>query len=123
VRTYVHGRIMSSRVRRVPSARSRTPETRSPRSVPNENQTHFRYTRPPSPNIQDLAFALEMPKFGLWMNELWHDFLIESTPYLVASAICYVGGVLILVQYHWAIWWLARFFFRLLPWDDDLEFG
>jgi hypothetical protein len=114
-RSYVQARITSSRVRRDP----RSPQTPSEDS-PN-HPTHFRYF--PPPDTQDLALALEVPDFELWAKELSHDFLIEPTPYLVASAICYVGGVLILVQYYWALWWLVCYSFRLLPWDDDLGFA
>jgi hypothetical protein len=57
------------------------------------------------------------------MEELWCDFLIEPTPYLVASAMLYLGGVLILAQYYEAVWWIACFFFRFIPWDDELGLG
>lgn len=119
-RTYVHARMTASRFTRASSPRTRIPASPSLNIAPDYYTTNFRYTTPP--NIQDLTLALEVPNFGLWVNELWHDFLVEPTPYLVASAICYVGGVLVLVQYYWAIWWLACFVFRLLPWDDDLGF-
>jgi hypothetical protein len=123
-RTYVRARLTTSRLKRASSPRASGPSSLSRNNAHNYHTTHFRYSPPPPPpNIQDLALALEMPDFNLWVNELWQDFLIEPTPYLVASAICYVGGVLILVQYHWAVWWLACFVFRLLPWDDDLGFA
>lgn len=127
-RTYVRARLISARFRRFSSSSSRKESFVIPPAAHHNyhTTTHFRYAPPPRPappNIQDLALALEVPDFSLWMNELWHDFLIEPTPYLVASAICYVGGILVLVQYSWAIWWLACFMFRLLPWDDDLSFA
>jgi hypothetical protein len=78
----------------------------------------FRYNPPPL-TLQDLI--LERPDFGLWINELWHDFLIEPTPYLVASAIAYLGCILLLSQYYAAIWHLSRIFLQFVPWDD--EFG
>jgi hypothetical protein len=85
---------------------------------------HFRHTPPvPPPTLRDLALTPEMlPDVTIWVNELWNDFLLEPTPYIVASAIWYVGGVLLLVEYYWALWWLACFLFRLLPWDDELDF-
>jgi hypothetical protein len=84
---------------------------------------HFRHKPPALPTLRDLALTPEMlPDVTIWANELWNDFLLEPTPYLVASAICYVGSVLILVQYYWALWWLACFLFRLLPWDDEFDF-
>jgi hypothetical protein len=131
VRMYVHGRIITpSLFRTSPSAHSEISRPRTGLSM--HANTHFRYSARPSlpktnPNREDLPLVLpltlEIPDIQLWMTELWHDFLIEPTPYLVASAICYVGGVLILVQYHWAVVWLACFFFRLLPWDEDLGFA
>ena len=62
-----------------------------------------------------------MPDFELWIDELWHDFLIEPTPYLVASAILYLGGVLLLARYYEAVWWLCCFFFHFIPYDDELS--
>jgi len=66
---------------------------------------------------------MEIPDFELWFSELWHDFLIEPTPYLVASAIAYLGFILLLSQYNAAIWRLSFFLLRFVPWDDDLGFG
>ena len=76
----------------------------------------------PLPRIEDIpSLVLEMSNFELWINELWHDFLIEPTPYLVASAILYLGGVLLLAQYYEAVWRLCYFFFHFLPYDDELS--
>merc|ERR1712098_811224 len=49
-----------------------------------------------SPTFGELpSITLEVPDFEPWINELWHDFLIEPTPYLVTSAISYLGFVLL----------------------------
>jgi hypothetical protein len=53
---------------------------------------------------------------------LWNDFLIEPTPYLVASATIYLGFVLLLSQYYAAIWQLSCVLFQFFPWDDDLRY-
>ena len=87
------------------------------------NPTTFRYTQPLPRQDERPSIVLEIPNFELWINELWHDFCIEPTPYLVASAILYLGGILILAQYYQAAWWLACFFFRFVPWDDELAWG
>ena len=84
----------------------------------------FRYQRPSLPRLEYIpSLVLEIPDFEPWIDELWHDFLIEPTPYLVASAILYLGGVLLLAQYYQAVWLVCCFFFQFIPWDDELGLG
>lgn len=77
----------------------------------------------PTPTMNDLlALSLEVQTdFEIWIQELWRDFLLEPTPYLVASAICYLGGLLVFVQYYWIVWWVLCFLGRFVPWDEDLS--
>ena len=69
------------------------------------------------------SLILEVPDLEPWINELWHDFLIEPTPYLVASAISYLGFVLLVSRYYSTVWQLLCFLFRFVPWDEDLGLG
>lgn len=82
---------------------------------------HFRQNIPSPPAVLP-GLTLEIPAFELWVLELWNDFLIEPTPYLVASATIYLGFVLLLSQYYAAIWQLSCFLFQFVPWDDDLRY-
>jgi hypothetical protein len=66
---------------------------------------------------------MKVSDLELWINELWHDFLIERTWYLVASTITYLGFILLFVQYYSAIWQLSYFFSRFVPWDGDFGLG
>jgi len=77
-----------------------------------------------SPTFGELpSITLEVPDFEPWINELWHDFLIEPTPYLVTSAISYLGFVLLVSRYYSTVWQLLCFLFRFVPWDEDLGLG
>lgn len=85
--------------------------------------SQFRYNET-SPTFDELPnITMEVPSFEPWINELWHDFLIEPTPYLVASAISYLGFVLLVSRYYSAVWQLLCFLFRFVPWDEDLGLG
>ena len=66
---------------------------------------------------------LETLDFEYWISELWQDFLIEPTPYVVASAITYLGFILLLVQYYTVMWQLFRFFVHFIPWDESVGFA
>jgi hypothetical protein len=125
LRRYVRVRILSERLRRR-KGESHSKDSRLSIGVeaPAYCPTAFRL-QSPSPREDQFAslITLEIPDFELWINELWHDFLTEPTPYLVASAILYLGFILILVQYHTAMWQIACFFMRFIPWDDEFEFG
>jgi hypothetical protein len=79
--------------------------------------TGFRYSAP-TLTLQDLT--LDVPNFEPWLLELWHDFLIEPTPYLVASAILYLGFILLLAKYYGVVWWIVSFLLQFVPWDEDL---
>jgi hypothetical protein len=90
--------------------------------IANYQTTQFRYNSPLTPT--DLpSFALDVPDFELWITELWNDFLIEPTPYLVASATIYLGFVLLLAQYYAAIWQVSCFLLQFVPWDDEFGLG
>ena len=82
---------------------------------------NFRHCPPSTPPTLP-SLALEIPDFELWLTELWNDFLIEPTPYLVASATIYLGFVLLLSQYYAVIWQISCFLFQFVPWDDDLRY-
>jgi hypothetical protein len=118
IRRYVRARITGT------NSRSRGASISNPQRTSTEPTNHptvFRYARALS-RIEDVpSLVLEMPDFELWINELWHDFLIEPTPYLVASAILYLGSVLLLAQYYEAVWRLCSFFFHFIPYDDELS--
>jgi len=125
IRKYVKLRTTNTRAR---EGRHGNPSSKTKRNNEgtttdlNYHPSRFRHT-PPSNPPELPRLALEIPDFELWINELWHDFLIEPTPYLVASAICYLGGVLILVQYYVLIWRLLCFFSQFIPWDDEFGLG
>lgn len=87
--------------------------------------TSFRYP------IQTLTFVdlptliLEIPDFDFepWLLELWNDFLVEPTPYLVVSAMLYLGFLLLVSHYYDAIWRIICLWFYFLPWDDEWILG
>lgn len=85
--------------------------------------SQFRHNEILSTFDEPPSLTLEVPDFEPWINELWHDFLIEPTPYLVASAISYLGFVLLISQYYSTVWQLLCFLFRFVPWDEDLGLG
>jgi hypothetical protein len=117
IRRYVRVRITGIRSR---SSR-RTPRIYTPRTNSRHyHLSHFRHTPTSSPAAA-VPIALEIPDFELWVNELWHDFLIEPTPYLVASAICYLGGVLVLVKYYAFLWCIICFNVNFIPLDDEFS--
>jgi hypothetical protein len=88
--------------------------------VSNYYPTRFRHLPPPD-HLPILP--LQTPDFELWINELWHDFLIEPTPYLVASAITYLGFILLVGQYWEVMWRVLCFVCGLfVPWDDESGF-
>jgi len=87
--------------------------------------SRFRHPHIPPPDLLDHlpSLPLKTPDFELWINELWHDFLIEPTPYLVASTITYLGFILLVGQY-WEVMWKVEWFLVKLfvPWDDESGF-
>jgi len=87
--------------------------------------TTLRYPTPTLTFIDLPTLILEIPDFDFepWLMELWNDFLNEPTPYLVASAMLYLGGLLLVSHYHGTIWWVIRLWFYLLPWDDEWPLG
>jgi len=85
----------------------------------NYHPVRFRHLPPPDLLDHLPSIPLQTPNFEVWINGLWHDFLIEPTPYLVASAITYLGFILLLGQYYEAAWTVLCFVLRLfVPWDD-----
>jgi len=125
IRKYVRIRItgFNFKPRRIrpPSPDITTTSTTSSISY-HPSQFHHTDT-PPSQSLPQPLTNLEIPDFELWFSELWHDFLIEPTPYLVASAICYLGGVLVLVQYYVVIWRVCCFLMWFVPGVGDEGFG
>jgi hypothetical protein len=119
IRGYVKVRIRCRFRRRLASVSKSNTAPREP-EYSDYQPRQFRYNPPPL-TLQDLI--LERLDFELWINELWHDFLIEPTPYLVASAIAYLGCILLLSQYYAAIWQLSCFFLQFVPWDDEFGLG
>ena len=91
--------------------------------VSNYYPSRFRHLPPPDLLDHLPTLPLQTPDFELWINELWHDFLIEPTPYLVASAITYLGFILLVGQYWEIMWKVVCFVFGLfVPWDDESGF-
>lgn len=85
----------------------------------NHHSHTFRHQRLPVTNFTLPSLnEIELSDYEAWLMELYHDFLLEPTPYLVASAICYLGGVLVLVQYHAQLWWILGVLMQCVPWDD-----
>ena len=118
VRRYVKSRITSVRFPGRRRKRHPYPYPSEDPDISHYGPTNFRHNPPPTPPTLP-SLALEIPEIELWLSELWDDFLIEPTPYLVASATIYVGFVLLLSQYYAAIWQLSCFLFQFVPWDDD----
>ena len=108
--------------RRRPALKSNSALTRYDSEEPICSPATLPYKPPPLITIQDLPdFAFELlPDFEQWIKELWADFLIEPTPYLVASAISYVGFLMLLTRYYAAIWHLSCFLLEFMPWDDGM---
>jgi hypothetical protein len=86
----------------------------------------FRH-RSSTPTLTDdgdlILTILETTDYEYWIAELWKDFLIEPTPYLVVSAMVYLGFILLLVKYHTIMWHFATFLLHFLPWDEDDGFS
>lgn len=120
MRKYVRVRIsgMNTRSRRRPHPHNITAYTDPPPNNTNYQPSQFRHINTPPSSPIPTPF-LEIPDFELWATELWHDFLIEPTRYLVASAICYLGGLLVLVQYYQLIWKVLCFVAQFIPMDDE----
>ncbi len=116
-RLQTHGLRHKSRRRQKPQVGnlSRTASLTAPASY---FLSQFRHD-PPHRNLSILPLELEIPDFELWITELWNDFLIEPTPYLVTSAIIYLGFILFVSRYYSLIWWGVCFFGNFVPWDDD----
>jgi hypothetical protein len=93
------------------------PERTEPRPM------HFRYDIPVSPSI-DFPTIPSETELEHWFLDLYYDFLIEPTPYLVSGLLLYLGFILLFFNYYFIIWRLLCFFFQFLPWDegDDWDF-
>jgi hypothetical protein len=120
IRRYVKVRVTGFRPRRRRRRITTLPNTPLTISKSTYQPSQFRHT---SPTQLPTPLSLEIPDLERWIIELWHDFLIEPTPYLVASAICYLGGVLVLVQYYAVIWRVLCFFLQFVPLDDEFGLG
>ncbi|TVY43637.1 hypothetical protein LOCC1_G003829 [Lachnellula occidentalis] len=77
------------------------------REASNYYPSRFRHLPPPDLLDHLPSLPLKTLDLELWINELCHDFFIEPTPYLVASAIIYLGFILLVGQY-WEIMWEGR---------------
>ena len=130
IKRYVKIRIATGRQHKTPSRQS-SPRRNLPTPFPSKKGTyrpsHFRHTTPSNPSTSaSLSFnpilPLEIPDFEPWLLALWHDFLIEPTPYLVLGCMLYLGGVLLVAQYYALIWSFVRFLVRFVPWDEEFGF-
>jgi hypothetical protein len=85
----------------------------------------IRYPVPTLTLIDLPTLILEIPDFDFepWLLELWNDFLIEPTPYLVVSAMIYIGLLLLVSHYYDALWRVISLWFYFLPWDDEWVLG
>jgi hypothetical protein len=121
MRKYVRVRTsgMNIRTRRRPHPHNITTYPNTPTTNNIYHPSQFRNVNTPPSAAPIPPPLLEIPDFELWAMELWHDFLIEPTPYLVASAICYLGGLLVLVQYYQLIWRVLCFVAQFIPMDDE----
>ena len=127
IRRYVKIRITGLRPRRRRRKRSITTLANTPLNINMHTYTpsQFRHTTPLSTSAIPLPNLLEatVPDLERWLLELWHDFLIEPTPYLIASAICYLGGLLVVLQYYAVLWRVVCFFLQFVPFDDEFGLG
>lgn len=93
------------------------------REMESHQPTRFRHLPPPDLLDHLPSLPLQTQDFELWINGLWRDFLIEPTPYLVASALTYLGFILLVGQYYEVLWKMFRFVVSLfVPWDDESWF-
>lgn len=84
--------------------------------------TNFRHRSTAEPSVDlEKIIPLELPELEVWVVELWDDFLLEPTPYLVLSAVFYLGFTLLLVRYHAFMWYAVCFLSRFIPWDEDFN--
>lgn len=78
---------------------------------------------PSRPRLRDVYRPVHLAAASeteIWLMELWKDFLLEPTPYLVLSATLYLGLFIIFLQYYPTVLNIAYFLIQLIPWDDDL---
>jgi hypothetical protein len=118
MRRYVKTRIAGVRFSGCRGKQPSHPNPSGELGIWNYCPANFRHNPPSTPPTLP-SLALEISDFEFWITELWNDFLVEPTPYLVASATIYLGFVLLLSQYYGAIWRLSCFLFQFVPWDDD----
>ncbi|KAF7881736.1 uncharacterized protein EAF02_006424 [Botrytis sinoallii] len=88
-----------------------------PPTEPRSQKSH-----PSRPRLRDVyrpVHLAEASEMEIWLIDLWKDFLLEPTPYLVLSATLYLGLFIILLQYYPTILNIAYFLIQLIPWDDD----
>jgi hypothetical protein len=84
IRRYVRIRVTGIKPRRHGRSNIKSPNTLLTYSDARHTQLHplhFRHVSPTSSQGLPIL-ALDIPDFERWVNELWHDFLIEPTPYL-----------------------------------------
>lgn len=103
---------------------TRNPTPRRCHSKPTKFHTvsrphHQYHSRPRFRDVYRPTCIPAASEMEIWMVELWKDFLLEPTPYLVISATFYLGLFLISLQYYPTIWNIAYFLIQFIPWDDD----
>ena len=90
----------------------------------NYRPIHFRYRADTPPDEQfESLMNYEILDYEYWFAQLWQDFLIEPTPYVVASAITYLGFILLLVQYYALMWQFICLLGQFVPWDENVGFS
>lgn len=126
-------KIKYRRDRKKERSRQRPPYFRRPSTgLPSYRPWNFRHKHPYTPCLHQSQSCQSTPQDDVlespgeaseletWMMELWHDFLIEPTPYLVASAMVYLGAIVIFIQYYLLIWRIICFSFKFIPgWDEE----
>lgn len=113
-----------------PNTSSTKTVARIPRSRlhhPQSAKSHYTKSRPRNeyplhPRLRDVYRPVYLPaasEMEIWLIDLWKDFLLEPTPYLVISATFYLGIFMMSLQYYQTIWNIAYIFIQLIPWDED----
>lgn len=88
--------------------------------TPGCQPSRFRHLPPPDLLDHLPSLPLQTSDFEPWINELWDDFCVEPTPYLVACSMTYLCFILLIGQYFELWWRVVCFVLRLfVPWDDE----
>lgn len=84
------------------------------------------HSRKPSPTSSpssslSIITEVEADSEGSWMPQIWHDFLANPVPVLVALGLVYLACILLLTQYWGPVWKVVGFFKDVLPWDAEFR--